>query len=202
MVLTSHTIQYQWNLWCPYITVYKLFERPLYNNNNNNIIIIMIQCIYSALKSCKGYRGAEDKRHRFVRARWSLWLQQCQIIERRQWMWRHNNNNRFTALCPGLPGWAGTRRNTHPPTILIIIQSLYQLLLSTTIHSILHVQITCLVIFLYNPFPCPLWSTSWSGALHLIFHTFLNPISVFFSQHMPIPSQPVLLSYQYYIIYS
>ena len=27
----------------------------------------------------------------------------------------HNNNDRFTALCPGLPGWAGTRRNTHPP---------------------------------------------------------------------------------------
>jgi len=23
------------------------------------------------------------------------------------------NNNRFTALCPGLPGWAGTRRNTR-----------------------------------------------------------------------------------------
>jgi len=44
-------------------------------------------------------------------------------------------------------------------------------------------------------------STSWSGALHLIFHSFLHPISVFFSQHMPIPSQPVLL-YQYYIIYS
>jgi len=33
------------------------------------------------------------------------------------------NNNRFTALCPGLPRLAGTRRNTHPPTILIIIQS-------------------------------------------------------------------------------
>ena len=30
------------------------------------------------------------------------------------------NNNHFAALCPGLPGWAGTRRNTHPPTILII----------------------------------------------------------------------------------
>jgi len=27
-----------------------------------------------------------------------------------------HNNNRFTALCPGLPGWAGTGRNTHPPT--------------------------------------------------------------------------------------
>jgi len=28
------------------------------------------------------------------------------------------------ALCLGLPGWACTRRNIHPPTILIIIQSL------------------------------------------------------------------------------
>jgi len=28
----------------------------------------------------------------------------------------NNNNNHFTALCPGLPGWTGTRRNTHPPT--------------------------------------------------------------------------------------
>jgi len=36
----------------------------------------------------------------------------------------HNNNNRFTALCPGLHGWASTRRNIHPPPILIIIQSL------------------------------------------------------------------------------
>jgi len=30
----------------------------------------------------------------------------------------NNNSNHFTALCLGLPGWAGTRRNTHPPTIL------------------------------------------------------------------------------------
>jgi len=50
-----------------------------------------------------------------------------------------------------------------------------------------------LAIFLHNLFPCPLWSTSWSGALHLIFHTFLHLISVFFLQHMPILSQPVLL---------
>ena len=41
--------------------------------------------------------------------------------------------------------------------------------------------------------PCPLWSTSWSGALHLIFHTFLHPFSIFFSQHMSIASQPILL---------
>jgi len=54
-------------------------------------------------------------------------------------------------------------------------------------------------IFLHNLSPRPFWSISWSGALHLIFHTFLQPISVFFLQHVPIPSQPVLL-YQYYVI--
>jgi len=37
------------------------------------------------------------------------------------------------------PGWAGTRRNIHPPTILIIIQSL-STCSSTTIHSILPVR--------------------------------------------------------------
>jgi len=99
-----------------------------------------------------------------------------------------NNNNRFTALSPGLTGWAGTRRNTRPPTILIISPNLYQLLPSTMIHSILHVQITCLAIFLHNLSPRPVWSTSWSGALCLIFHTLLHPVSVFFSQHMPIPA--------------
>jgi len=39
--------------------------------------------------------------------------------------------------------------------------------------------------FLHNLFPCPLWSTSWSGAFHLIFHTFLHPISVFFRSTCP-----------------
>jgi len=32
----------------------------------------------------------------------------------------NNNNNRFAAICLGLPVWAGVRRNIHPPTILII----------------------------------------------------------------------------------
>jgi len=49
---------------------------------------------------------------------------------------------------------------THPSS-----SRLYQLLPPTTIHSILLVQITCLAIFLRNLFPCPLWPTSWSGAL-------------------------------------
>jgi len=71
--------------------------------------------------------------------------------------------------------------------------NLYQLLPSTTIHSILPVQIMCLAIFLLNLSPRPLWSTSWSGALHFILHTFLHPISVLLPQHMPIPSQLILL---------
>ena len=95
----------------------------------------------------------------------------------------NNNNNCFTALCPGLPRCAGTRRNSHSPTILII--QFYQILPSTTIHSILPVQITCLAVFLHNLSPSPLWSTSWSGALHLIFHTFLHPVSVFFRNTCP-----------------
>jgi len=28
-----------------------------------------------------------------------------------------------TALCPGLPGWAGTTRNIHPPTPIVIINN-------------------------------------------------------------------------------
>jgi len=33
--------------------------------------------------------------------------------------------------------------------------------------------------------PSFLWSTSWLGTIHFIHHTFLHPIIVFFSQHMP-----------------
>jgi len=36
--------------------------------------------------------------------------------------------------------------------------------------------------------PGPLWSSSWSGTLYFILHTFLDPIIISFLQHMPIPS--------------
>jgi len=36
----------------------------------------------------------------------------------RNWRLSIQQQQLFTALCPGLPGWAGTRRNTHPLTIL------------------------------------------------------------------------------------
>jgi len=46
--------------------------------------------------------------------------------------------------------------------------------------------------------PSFLWATSWSGTLHFILHTFLHPIVVFFSQHMPIPSSLQPNGSQYY----
>jgi len=108
--------------------------------------------------------------------------------------WKAYNTTTTTILRPFVWDYLGEpvpeETLTHTPSWS---SSLYQLLPSTTIHSILPVQITCLAIFLHNLYPCPLWSTSWSGAFHLIFHTFLQQISVFFLQHMSIPSQPVLL---------
>jgi len=71
-----------------------------------------------------------------------------------------------------------------PLTPILIIK---QLSPSIMIHSILPIQFTCLTVFLYNLCPSPLWSTSWSGILHLILiQTFLHPIIiVLFSQHYP-----------------
>ena len=50
--------------------------------------------------------------------------------------------------------------------------------------------------------PGPFWSSSWSWTHNFILHTFLHPIIIIFSQHMPIPTQPVLLQYQCYVIYT
>jgi len=69
----------------------------------------------------------------------------------------------------------------------------YKLHPSVTIHGILPVQCTCLTVFIHSFCPSFLLSTSWPDTLHFILHTFLHPIVVFFLQHMPITSQPVLL---------
>jgi len=99
--------------------------------------------------------------------------------------WARTTTTTTTVLRPFVRDYPGEpvpeETLTHPPSWS---SNLYQLFPSITIHSILPVQITCLAIFLHNLSPCPLWSASWSGALHLIF----------FSQHMSIPSQPLLLS--------
>jgi len=79
---------------------------------------------------------------------------------------------------------------------------LYQLSPSTTIHSIFLVQFTYLAVLFHNLCPGPLWSCSCSGTPYFILHTFLHPIVIFFSQHMPIPLQTVLLKHENYVIYS
>ena len=45
-------------------------------------------------------------------------------------------------FCPGQPGWAGTRRNIHPLTLIVVINHPYLLSPSTMIHGILLVQST------------------------------------------------------------
>jgi len=55
------------------------------------------------------------------------------------------------------------------------------------IHVILFVQFTCLIVFFHSLSPSFLWSTYCPSTLHFILHTFLHPVIVFFSQHMPIP---------------
>ena len=63
--------------------------------------------------------------------------------------------------------------HSHLSWSLII---LYLLPPSTAIHGILPVQFTCLTVFLHNLCPSFLWSTSWSGTLHFVLHTFFHPI--------------------------
>ena len=108
--------------------------------------------------------------------------------------------------------WSGTTRvgryqkkhspaHTHPDHQTSFINFLH-LLRFTTIYSILYAQFTCLTVLFDNLFPGPLWSFSWPWTLNFILHAFLHPVIIFFSQHMPIPTQPVLLQYQCYVIYT
>ena len=57
-----------------------------------------------------------------------------------------HTHDRFTALCPGLPGWAGTRRNIHPLTPVLLINHPYHLPPSTTNHTIILAQSTYIYI--------------------------------------------------------
>ena len=70
---------------------------------------------------------------------------------------------------------------------------LYHLSPLATVHGILFIQLTCLTVLTYNLFPGPLWSSPWSWILNFILRAFLHPIIIIFSQHMLIPTQPLLL---------
>ena len=114
----------------------------------------------------------------------------------------NNNNNHLTAVCPGQPGLAGTRRNIYPLTPIWSTYFLYHLSPFATVHGILFIQLLCLTVLSNNLFPGPLWSSHWSWTPNFILHAFLHPIIINFSQHMAIPTQPVLLQYQCYVVYT
>jgi len=138
------------------------------------------------------------------RVTWSRLYDRNAAMQSRAWNWRPSRttevntwhtHNRFTAL------WifSGTTRvsryqKKHLPTDTYrghqssLICFLH--LLRPMAFSLFNL---CLTVFLHNLCASFLLSTSWPGTLHFILHTFLHPVTVFFSQHMPIPSQPVLL---------
>ena len=94
----------------------------------------------------------------------------------------HTTVLRLCGICPRQPGWAGTRRNIHPLTLIVVINHRNLLSPSTMIHGIIRIQSTCCTVFFHNLSPSFLWSTSWSGTLHFILYTFVHLIIVFFSQ--------------------
>jgi len=69
-------------------------------------------------------------------------------------------------FCPGQPGWAGTKRNIHPLTLIVVISHPSLLSPSTTIHGILRIQSTCFTVFFHNLSPSEKktmigWSMKW-----------------------------------------
>jgi len=104
---------------------------------------------------------------------------------------------RLSGFCPGQGGWAGNSRNIHPHTYhghqssLICFLHLLRSMASSQfkLRTWQSFSTTSLQVF----FGLPLGlapSTSYS------IHFFNQSLSSFQSQHMPIPSQPVLLWYR------
>jgi len=86
---------------------------------------------------------------------------------------------RLYGFCLGQPGWAGTRRNIHPFTPIVVISC--PLSASSIYYDAWHPP--CSIHTpdnLFPQYPSFLWSTSWPGTLHFILHTFLHQIIVFF----------------------
>ena len=105
---------------------------------------------------------------------------------------KQHQQSRGRTLAESVP--EETLTHSHPSWSSDI---LYHLPPFTTINGHLFVQFTCLTILSDNLSSGPLWSSSWSWTLNFILHAFLHPIIIIFSQHMPIPTQPVLLQYQW-----
>ena len=69
-----------------------------------------------------------------------------------QWGLHTHTHKRSVAVCPGLPGWASTRRNIHPLTPNLIIK--HPLSASSINYNPCSV---CLTVFFHNLSPSPLF---------------------------------------------
>ena len=97
----------------------------------------------------------------------------------------HTTVLRLCGFCSGQPRWAGTRRNIHPLTLILVINHPYLLSPYNTIHGILPIPSTCFTFFFHNLSPSFLWSTSWRGTLHFILHTLhCNKIQLYHLWHI------------------
>ena len=116
-------------------------------------------------------------------------------------LWQNNiNNNHFAALCLGLPGWVGTRSSlTHPPSWSPF--NLCQLLPSTTIHSILPVQITCLAIFFAQPLSMSslVYLLAWSPPPHIPYISSPNQCLLFATHAHIIATSFAVVSILYHL---
>jgi len=91
----------------------------------------------------------------------------------------HTTVLRLPRFCQGQPKWAGTRMNiTHSHLSWSSVVP-YLLHPSITVHDILPVQFMCLAVFFHNLSPSFLWSTSWPGTLHFMYHTSPNHCLLF-----------------------
>ena len=108
------------------------------------------------------------------------------------------NNNRFTAFVRDYPSEPVPEEiPTHHP----IIQSLS---VSSTIHSILPIQITCLAIFLHNLSPCPLvYLFVWSFPPHVSYISSPNQCLLFATHAHTITTcfAAVLILYHLFLVF-
>jgi len=96
--------------------------------------------------------------------------------------------NRCVCVCPGLPRWAGTRRNIHPLTRHIhpdhqtsFINYIH--LLRSIASSLFNLRAWQSSSTTFLQSPDSLWSSSWSETLYFILHTFLHPNHHLFATH-------------------
>jgi len=166
-----------------------------------NLQSIMSKCckLASLIKTAKqdiivSTENPEGKLHWFLIGWWPFMssYQQCQSTDA-----LHITT---TILQPFYDHLSGTTRvswyhKKHSLTHLYWLSHiLYQLPPSTTIHSLLPVQFMCLTVLLHLSVSA-LWCTSWSCLAPSTSYSihFFTPIIVFFLQHIPTVSQPVLL---------